>query len=29
MLREHQAELITPRAANLEDTWVNRILRKT
>ena len=29
MLREHQAELITPRPANLEDTWVNRILRKT
>jgi sensor c-di-GMP phosphodiesterase-like protein len=29
MLREHQAERITPRPASLEDTWVNRILRKT
>jgi diguanylate cyclase (GGDEF)-like protein len=29
MLREHQAEAITPRLANLEDTRVNRILRKT
>ena len=28
MLREHQAEAIAPRPANLEDTWVNRVLRK-
>jgi diguanylate cyclase len=28
MLCEHQTEQITPRPANLEDTWVHRILRK-
>jgi EAL domain-containing protein (putative c-di-GMP-specific phosphodiesterase class I) len=27
MLREHQAEQVTPRPVGIEDTWTNRALR--